>query len=322
MCCFQDFLKEVYLNTGISFIVKLNNKEVFNSIDNKLLIEHKIVANVLEFNNKKISIITLERDENCIPLLIYLIKENLNKASQNNEKLIRKILKGEIVDYRLLEKEFSKIGDKFYIINIILKNNNLIGGKELIDALYKGVTTLIVEDHIVILGNFDYISDHMISLKDSIESNLYSECYISYKKLKSLKNIKECFEVNEFKLDLAIRYELEENVYGEKDLFFECVIDKLDENIKSRILKDIEKRCSKLDDELVRTIDILYKSGMNLSEASKMLYIHRNTLLYRIDKIQKYTTYDIRNFQEAIDFKIIFSIWRENKRKISLFTNY
>ncbi len=67
-----------------------------------------------------------------------------------------------------------------------------------------------------------------------------------------------------------------------------------------------------IDNEMIRTIEVFFKCGLNLSEAAKELYIHRNTLIYRLDKIQKITSYDIREFNNAMIFKIIFLY---NKKK-------
>lgn len=64
-------------------------------------------------------------------------------------------------------------------------------------------------------------------------------------------------------------------------------------------------------------IDVLgndFKCGLNISESSKLLYIHRNTLIYRIDKLQKFTGFDIKNFNEAIVFKVLYSLWKEKKK--------
>ena len=62
---------------------------------------------------------------------------------------------------------------------------------------------------------------------------------------------------------------------------------------------------------MIRTIEIYFKCGLNLSDAAKELYIHRNTLIYRLDKIQKCTSYDIREFNNAVLFKIVFFIWKQ-----------
>ena len=83
--------------------------------------------------------------------------------------------------------------------------------------------------------------------------------------------------------------------------------------MKKDIYEKFKKGISKLDNEMIRTIEVFFKYGLNLSEAAKELYIHRNTLIYRLDKIQKYTNYDIRNFNEAVLLKIILFIWKEKK---------
>nr|WP_243187433.1 helix-turn-helix domain-containing protein [Clostridium celatum] len=62
---------------------------------------------------------------------------------------------------------------------------------------------------------------------------------------------------------------------------------------------------------MIKTIDVFFKCGLNLSDAAKELYIHRNTLIYRLDKIQRYISYDIRDFNNAILVKILFFIWTE-----------
>ena len=44
---------------------------------------------------------------------------------------------------------------------------------------------------------------------------------------------------------------------------------------------------------------------------------NRNTLIYRLDKIEKYTSYDIREFNNAVIFKLVFFLWKEKKTKNS-----
>ena len=68
-------------------------------------------------------------------------------------------------------------------------------------------------------------------------------------------------------------------------------------------------------EQVARTYFNKSAKDLNLSEASKELYIHRNTLIYRLDKIQKYTNYDIREFNDAVLLKIIFFIWKEKNEK-------
>jgi len=59
-----------------------------------------------------------------------------------------------------------------------------------------------------------------------------------------------------------------------------------------------------LDTETLLTIQKFFENNLNVSETSRQLYVHRNTLVYRLDKIQKMTGLDIRKFDDAIIFKV------------------
>ena len=59
-----------------------------------------------------------------------------------------------------------------------------------------------------------------------------------------------------------------------------------------------------LDTETLSTINSFFENNLNVSETSRQLFIHRNTLVYRIEKLQKQTGLDIRNFDDALRFKI------------------
>lgn len=63
-----------------------------------------------------------------------------------------------------------------------------------------------------------------------------------------------------------------------------------------------------LDDETIITIQKFLKYNLNVSEASRQLFVHRNTLIYRLDKIYKLTGLDLRNFDDAIVFKVAMMV--------------
>ena len=62
------------------------------------------------------------------------------------------------------------------------------------------------------------------------------------------------------------------------------------------------------DEETLTTINKFFEKSLNVSETSRHLYIHRNTLVYRLDKIQKTTGLDLRVFEDAITFKIALMV--------------
>ena len=63
-----------------------------------------------------------------------------------------------------------------------------------------------------------------------------------------------------------------------------------------------------IDEETLATIDKFFENNLNVSETSRQLFIHRNTLVYRLDKLQKSTGLDLRVFEDAITFKIALMV--------------
>ena len=78
------------------------------------------------------------------------------------------------------------------------------------------------------------------------------------------------------------------------------------------------KSPDEFDDELLSTINKFFENSLNVSETSRQLYIHRNTLVYRLDKLQKSTGLDLRVFEDAITFKIALMVVKYMKYMESL----
>ena len=72
------------------------------------------------------------------------------------------------------------------------------------------------------------------------------------------------------------------------------------------------------DEETLTTINKFFENSLNVSETSRQLYIHRNTLVYRLDKLQKFTGLDLRVFEDAITFKIALMVVKYMKYMESL----
>ncbi len=63
-----------------------------------------------------------------------------------------------------------------------------------------------------------------------------------------------------------------------------------------------------LDDDTLETINRFFENNLNVSETSRKLYVHRNTLVYRLEKIKKLTGLDLREFDHAIVFKVAMMV--------------
>ena len=63
-----------------------------------------------------------------------------------------------------------------------------------------------------------------------------------------------------------------------------------------------------LDEETLNTINKFFDNNLNVSETSRQLFVHRNTLVYRLEKIKKLTGLDLREFDHAIIFKVALMV--------------
>lgn len=68
------------------------------------------------------------------------------------------------------------------------------------------------------------------------------------------------------------------------------------------------KTAKLLNEDMLKTITMFFDKNLNLSDASRELYIHRNTLVYRLDKVQKQLGLDLRRFHDAMTFKLLLDL--------------
>ena len=69
------------------------------------------------------------------------------------------------------------------------------------------------------------------------------------------------------------------------------------------------------NEEMLQTIDMFFRKDLNLSDTARQLFIHRNTLVYRLDKVYKQTGLDLRRFDDAVTFKILYELKKCSQEK-------
>ena len=75
-----------------------------------------------------------------------------------------------------------------------------------------------------------------------------------------------------------------------------------------------------ISEEILSTVEMFFRKDLNLSDTARQLYIHRNTLVYRLDKVQRQIGLDLRKFDDAVTFKMLMEMKKcaANKTKITL----
>ena len=108
-------------------------------------------------------------------------------------------------------------------------------------------------------------------------------------------------------LATGMKYHTRESVYLFSGQTLDRILDSIPQEARQRIGKELfpSRTDAVLTDEMMETVRVFFRNDLNLTAASRQLFIHRNTLNYRLDKIKKETGLDLRSFEDAVIFRII-----------------
>lgn len=309
---FKYSLKEIQKDINIPFRVKNSNGDILiNSLGDTVV---ETIETRMETKDNNLIVETSMEFKKCLGLLKYCIEQKIKDRIRSKDEIIQDILTGKsFYDLTLEYQEIIipnniiliyKSSNKDELLSILLKEN--INRKEIVISLDK---------YIVILVNDENKDKYLKVITKLINNEDNKNYYTSYGKILGLSDLKDKFDYLIENINLSIRYKLKVKTYNENELILERAVDSISEAEKKKICNDYNKILSKLDEDLIKTIEVFLKEGLRVSDSSEKLYIHRNTLFYRIDKIKKIVNYDITNFNEATEFKIIFNLWKANKNQ-------
>ena len=300
----ENLVSEIYNSSKIPFQLIVNETSIYSSP--KFTMSENCIRKKLEYRNIKYNLIVSSEYGIASNLLIFCLKNKLNDIVIKKEDIIISLLNNKEIDKEIVNNIYPEINEKFQFINVFIDKYS----EDIISCLKESylksnIEVILYNESILIIGNFKDILEHANSIKETINNEWCSKCYISYCEVYNYSYIKNCYEETLYKLQLAVKYNVSEEVFDEKKLILEGIVDSIPEEMKNKIFNSFSSRISELDNEMIKTIEVFFKCGLNLSDAARELYIHRNTLIYRLDKIQKVTSYDIREFNNAMLFKII-----------------
>ena len=125
-----------------------------------------------------------------------------------------------------------------------------------------------------------------------------------------LKDVSKSYKEAKMALDVGKIFYVERKVNSYSSLGIGRLIYQLPVNLCKIFIDEIfvDNIPLNFDDETLTTINKFFENNLNVSETSRQLYVHRNTLVYRIEKLQKSTGLDIRTFDDALTFKIALMV--------------
>ena len=211
-----------------------------------------------------------------VPRCVYIIETNREKEGNELEK-VRSVFHGKTKDF------VTAVDEK----NIIIVRE--LGEGEGYEELNKTAE--------VIRGLFG--------------GNANQEVHIAYGTIvKEIKEVSRSYKEARMALDVGKIFFEDKDIIAYSALGIGRLIYQLPIPLCKMFIKEIfgGKSPDDFDEETLTTINKFFENNLNVSETSRQLYIHRNTLVYRLDKLQKSTSLDLRIFEDAITFKIALMV--------------
>ena len=150
-----------------------------------------------------------------------------------------------------------------------------------------------------------------VSVEDTLKNELRIKTIIGIGTVaEHLRELADSYKEAQTAIEVGKVFDTEKSVMHYENLGIGRLIYQLPTTLCEIFLREVFKKNSldSLDQETLFTINKFFENSLNVSETSRQLYIHRNTLVYRLDKLQKSTGLDLRVFEDAITFKIALMV--------------
>lgn len=133
--------------------------------------------------------------------------------------------------------------------------------------------------------------------------------------VQELKDVSKSYKEAMMALDVGKIFYVEKRVNAYGNLGIGRLIYQLPVNLCRLFIDEIfgDNDPGSFDEEIVSTVNKFFENNLNVSETSRQLFIHRNTLVYRVEKLQKSTGLDVRTFDDALTFKIAMMVYNYMK---------
>ena len=231
--------------------------------------------------------------DNILPGDIYLKARELhfNNEASRVVLLIRLVDKNDVSVFDVVQNLFPD-KTKDFVINI----------SESDIALVKAVKSDIDSKDLEKLAR---------SISDSLSSEFYTHALVGIgTPVVGVKDLARSFKEAQVALEVGKVFDTERNIVSYEHLGIARLIYQLPTTLCEMFLKEIIKVGSidTLDQETLFTIQRFFENNLNVSETSRKLFVHRNTLVYGLEKIKKLTGLDLREFDDAIVFKVALMV--------------
>ncbi len=231
--------------------------------------------------------------DNILPNDIYIKSNELHFNNDESRAVIVVKFQGvtELPPYEIIQNIVTD-KNKDYVINI--SEQDIVIVKEVAE----GTTSEQLEkDAMAILrtASTEYAAKLLIGISSVVGK---------------LKDLAKAYKEARIALEVGKVFDIERPVMSYENLGIGRLIYQLPTTLCEIFLQEVFKKGSleSLDRETLMTVQAFFENNLNVSETSRKLFVHRNTLVYRLEKIRKLTGLDLREFDHAVTFKVALMV--------------
>ena len=273
-----------------------------------------------------------------IETLIQAYQERMNRNHFMQNLLLDNMLLVDV--YNRAKKLNVAIEERRAVIVIEPKNpeENLV--LETLKGIYATSTrdfvTVVDEGHIILVKaledgeGYKELNDVAKSIVDIVNTEAMVNVRVAYGTIVSeIREVSNSYKEAGMALDVGRIFYEEKNILAYNELGIGRLIHQLPVSLCEMFLKEVfaGKAVEQFDEETLSTVHKFFENNLNISETARQLFLHRNTLVYRLEKIQKKTGLDVRVFDDALTFKIALMVANHMKSlqtpedKATMYTN-
>ena len=206
-----------------------------------------------------------------------------------------------------------------FLVETALEKDGIV--TELLKGMFSSQSgdyiTAVDESNVILIKALEQGGSHeeLMGIADTIVAMMNAEAMLNVRVsfgtvVQELKDVSKSYKEAKMALDVGKIFYAEKNVAAYSTLGIGRLIYQLPINLCRIFIEEIfgDNVPDDLDEETLNTINKFFENNLNVSETSRQLFVHRNTLVYRIEKLQKSTGLDLRNFDDALTFKIALMV--------------
>lgn len=181
----------------------------------------------------------------------------------------------------------------------------------------KDFVTAVDERHIILVKALEVTEDYATLnhiarvLVDTLNMEAMVSVRVAFSTIAGeLKDVSRSYKEAQMALEVGRVFYADKNVLAYNELGIGRLIHQLPPSLCGMFLNEVFEHGGEehFEEEELTTVYTFFDNNLNISETARQLYIHRNTLVYRLEKIQKRTGLDVRVFEDALTFKIAMMV--------------